>query len=632
MNQTPETPAIATIRKFVTTLRQSWWLLAVPFVAAAIASLSYALLRPSTWEATQPLHVRDEASGGKPLKRIGEFDTPDSMKTAQETILEVAKNQQVISAALVELGPPEARTASGEFPTGLEIEELRKNIRLSPPKGAELGRTEIIYLAVKDHSRARAIALTTAVCNQLEARLKELRINKAQSMISELEKTEKLAKADLDTATTELEAMETLVGPDLGELRVLNEAGAGESNLRSALNQIKSELRQAETLRNTNVELLKFLRAARLDASELVAAPNRLLESQPSLKRLKEGLVDAQLRTAEVLANRTLEHPKVQAALMAEQLVQGDLHKELDTAIRGLDADLIVNDSHIESLETQAAGVTARLERLSGLRARYANLVADVKQRSEILERSKKDLADARATQAGAVSVSLLTRLDAPQTGNYPVGPGRTTIVLGGSFGGLLLGVGLVFLVTPLGNFRGRRFSDYLGFGRRATDMKRQSDARLPAANRASDSAAAVAAVSRRAEDREFVEAPPVSVMMNSFQPTENASLAVCLADNTSLEFLQLPVVEQPQVVGENVSPALPTSPTPVAEVATEEKTLVVEPARTAAPVMPARILTFSTDESNVSPLKADSAGTPLSLAQSLSRLSATPAAPSAVG
>lgn len=621
MNQTPQTPAVVTFRKFVTTLKQSWWLLAVPFVATILLSLTYALVRPNTWEATQSLHVRDEATGGRPLKRSGEFDNPEAMKTAQETILEVAKNQQVIAASLAELGPPEMRSAIGAFPTGLEVEELRKAIRISPPKGAELGRTEIIYLAVKDHSRERAIALTTAVCNQLEARLKELRNGKAQSIIVELEKTESLAHANLDTATAKLQEMETAVGPDLGELRVLNEAGSGESNLRSALNQIKSELRQAETLRNTNVELLKYLRAASQDPGELVATPNRLLESQPALKRLKEGLVDAQLRTAEVLANRTLEHPKVQAARMAEQLVQRDLHKELDTAIRGLEADLAVNESQINALETQSAGVTGRLERLAGLRARYANLVADVKQCSEIFERSKKDLADARASQAGANSVSLLTRLDTPQTGNLPIGPGRTTIVLGGAFGGLLLGMGLVFLVTPLGTLQGRRVSDYLGFGRRATDLKRQSDGRQTAQSRASDVHSNARVADRRAATREFSEAVPVSMVTNIH--TAEGTAAVYTANRVFSEVLDLPTVP----VAESMPSDAMTAEAPPTETISEVAPLAdAPPARRAytVPVVCQPVLTLPTDDCEPAPILKNAAlgaSAPLSLAQSLSRL-----------
>ena len=43
---------------------------------------------------------------------------------------------------------------------------------------------------------------------------------------------------------------------------------------------------------------MALLKQAEADPTALVAAPCRLLDSQPALRRLKDGLVDSQLRTA----------------------------------------------------------------------------------------------------------------------------------------------------------------------------------------------------------------------------------------------------------------------------------------------------------------------------------------------
>jgi len=325
-----------------------------------------------------------------------------------------------------------------------------------------------------------------------------LRDAKAKSITAELARTVALAQGALDGATKQLETIEGEVGSDLGELRVLNESGAGESNLRSSLNAIKNELRQVTTTRDANEQQLKLLVVAQKDTNALVATPSRLLESQPALKRLKEGLVDAQLRTAQLLGSMSADHPQAQAAKAAEQEVRQHLRNELDSAIRGLNADLKVSDTQIASLQKQVTDAEGRLSRLARLRARYGNLVAEVKQCNSTLEKAQKDLADARASEAAALSASLISRLDTPQVGNSPIGPGKTVIVASGFMGGLVCGLGLVFLMvpTPTGT-RGRRLTDYLGFGRRATDkqgnrraadepvMRRESDP--PARRRESD-------------------------------------------------------------------------------------------------------------------------------------------------
>jgi hypothetical protein len=191
----------------------------------------------------------------------------------------------------------------------------------------------------------------------------------------------------------------------------------------------------------------------------------------------------------------SLHHPRVQAAISAEKLVRRDLHNELEIAIRGLAGELKVSATQVESLETQLADVTGRLDRLAGMRARYNNLVAIVRQHTEIVDKAQKELADARASQAAALSTSLITRLDGPQAGNQPIGPGRLTIVLCGIAGGLIIGLAVVLMATPLGTLHRRRWTDYLNMSRRATDFvvgRRSTDRQLPQT---------AAAPLRRAED-----------------------------------------------------------------------------------------------------------------------------------
>ena len=67
------------------------WL--VPMAMVAAVAFVYALIRPATWEASQALTVRDEATGGE---RPGKFHVVDDMKTVQETILELAKSHSVL--------------------------------------------------------------------------------------------------------------------------------------------------------------------------------------------------------------------------------------------------------------------------------------------------------------------------------------------------------------------------------------------------------------------------------------------------------------------------------------------------------------------------------------------------------
>ncbi len=481
---------VVTVREFALALQTYWRFWTIPTVALTLGALGYAVLKPDTWQATQVLHVRNEAAGKD--NAAGQFDSADAMKTAQETLLELARNQKSLADALLEVGPPSDRRASGAWPLADDIDGLRDSISIKAPGGAEFGSTEVLHLSVKAGEKERAIALTDAVCDQLEKNLQQLRNRRTASVIEELSKSLQLAQIDLQGATRKLEDLEAEVGPDLNELRLLNQSGTGESNLRNSLNQIKNELRAAQTTYQDKQEQLKHLQAADSDSHQIVAMPNRLLESQPALKQLKEGLVVAQLRTAEMAGTMSNDHPKVQAAKASEEGVLRELKKEIAIAIRGLQTDVAISKTLIDSLARQQAAAEQRLDRLASLRAKYSNLDADVKQRSEIVQKANKDLAEVRASQAAAQAVSLITRIDGPQLSTHPLGPGRTTICAAGLLGGLMSGLGLVFLVSPMGQAAGRRWSDAaLNLGRRASDLlpghaaRRQSD--LPGGRRGSD-------------------------------------------------------------------------------------------------------------------------------------------------
>src|SRR5262249_13584251 len=58
----------------------------------------------------------------------------------------------------------------------------------------------------------------------------------------------------------------------------------------------------------------------------------------------------------------------------------------------------------------------------------------------------EQQLAEARASSAAARTASVIAAIDTPVAGDSPIGPGKATIVLAGALGGLMLGLGIVFL------------------------------------------------------------------------------------------------------------------------------------------------------------------------------------------
>jgi uncharacterized protein involved in exopolysaccharide biosynthesis len=431
---------IELVRQIRTHVR--WW--AVPAVACAVLAAAYSLLAPRDWRATQALIVRPEVASVSD-ERLGKFSDLSEMKTLQETILELARSHSVVAATLQEVGPKNGRRAAA-WPTALDIEDFREQIDMRPPGGAEFGKTEVFYLSVLDTNRSRAAALVAALCRQLQERMQKLRNERAQGMVIELERTVAMAENDLAGKTAQLSVFEASIGADLAELRNLNATVGGQSAVSQELQGIETERRANDAQRRENLRLLKLLAAARDNPQQLLATPSSLLRSQPAVSRLKNALVDAQVHTANVLGSRSEKHPFVVAAREAEDLVRKQLHDEVGLAIKGVEVDLALNMDREESLAGRWQTARERLSRLAAGRAEYANLIAAVENHTKLVDASRKNLADARARQAGAHSASVISRIDGVEAGVRPVGPGRTMITAAGGIGGLAFGLGCVFL------------------------------------------------------------------------------------------------------------------------------------------------------------------------------------------
>lgn len=425
------------------------WRWIVPTVTITAAATAFALLKPSQWDASQALTIRNEAANN--ADGPGKFGHSEERRTAQETVLELARSRAVLSAALETVGPPATRrTLATPWPSDEEVDDFRENVALAPPKGAELGRTEVFYLTVRDRDRQRAVALVAAVRDQLEERYQLLRDAIAKSMSVELRQAVQMARKNLAEATTRIAMVEAEVGQDLGDLRMLQQSISGDTSLQRSATEIRNELRQVRNSHHSTEALIGLLREAQKDPQRLVATPNRLIELQPGLRQLKEGLVEAQLRTAALLGQMSEIHPAVIAARESEHEVRRNIHAELAEAISGLELELRLQGKQEETLQARLDELDARLARLASLRASYGSNLADMANRAELLRQAEDDLSQAEVSQVGADAASLIGRIDVPTVGTRPAGPGPGLIVLAGAVGGLLAGLGLLVLTAPM--------------------------------------------------------------------------------------------------------------------------------------------------------------------------------------
>lgn len=455
------------VRQVLTLFAPLWGGAAILFGTLGV---SYALFRSDSYSARQPLVVRDEANSS--FVRLGRFPSQTELKAAQETILEMTQNPEVVAAALRQIGPPDGQSDPA-WPSTEVIDSIASTkVNLLAPQGSEFGNTEVVYLQVQAETQQRADAFCQAMFENLTEQLRKVRAVRADSVIDELTHNRDVAAQHLDEATERLHEIEVKFATDLGELRNLSDALSGDGTNRRALEETSRDLQTAELELEKLQSLNKLLVAGAEDPQHLLVSGGDLLESQPSLQRMKDGLIDAQLRSSELAGSVTGEHPKLRAAIAAEEEIKRRMQQETAAVIRAMQPTIQLAQDRVERLQARKQEVEQRLNHLALARTEYAKIDAEVRHRTESLAEAERLLVEAKASRSAAMSTNLIAELGPPQVSEHPVGPSGSSVVLGSASAGLIFGLGCVFLIAPgpTSPHAGRRWSDFLGAGRRRTD------------------------------------------------------------------------------------------------------------------------------------------------------------------
>jgi hypothetical protein len=470
----------------------------------AVAGIGFSMFSRDLWTASQPMVLRDEATGA--VDRLGRFASQTDLKAAQETTLEMVRNLEVVEAALKAIGPP-GGGASANWPDTATVANVAKSlVNVRAPQGGEFGGSDMFYLQAEQESPERAREFCEAMFESLTRQMREVRRVRADSMIEELTHARNIARDRLKTASDQMREIEIAFSSDLGELRSLTETINGEGSNRRVLEDTIKELQIAELELGKLESLRDFLAKGLDDPNQLLVSGAELLTRQPSLQRLKDGLIDAQLSRSRLSGIMRPEHPQIRTAEKAEEAITKAMKNEITSVLRSMVPMMRIESERVAKLKEKRDGLETRLERLALIRSRYSRVSSEVKHRTTLLEQAERSLTDAEASRSAAVSTNLIAKLGPVTVGENPNGPSAKMLAMGGGSAGLIFGLGLVFLVAPGPNQSsfGRRLSDRLQ-GRRASDSP-ADEARAVA-----EIGAAVGGASQRPSGGSAVPLPPAS-------------------------------------------------------------------------------------------------------------------------
>ncbi len=425
-------------------------LLVIPVIAGVVLSILYVfLLRSESWTSRQRLLVREDLLGQS--FKPGQFTSLDTMKLRQETILDIARNPEVVRNTLKQLGPK--RTGfffnPDKYPDNRTIEAVQGKISLSATNGAEFGKTEVVVLSVQESGLARSMEFIRILLDEVEKQVEEVHRTQLKSMETEAQLAYDTARESLQESLQQLREMEQRLGADSITMATMASVTPGDNSIKAEMLQIQSERRLAETELESLKTSKTILAAAETDPLLVMTTTSDFLLKQTRLIELARSFSEAERVLATASGKYRDIHPSVQNA--RENLTA--LQKQIASHLSMLTSSVNTQIHEVESRRARLDGLTRnhenRLIALSQHRGDHLAINAEIAQKNDILNQHETMLRNIQSYQHSKGNVVWVTRMGEPQPAAQPDGLSKRSIVMAGGLLGLLLGAGLVVLVAP---------------------------------------------------------------------------------------------------------------------------------------------------------------------------------------
>ncbi len=417
------------VNDYIRILKKRKFVILLTVAAVAIFTYIFNLLRPVSYRTQVSLAFNYNKAITYVVNDLA-FNAPTNLAT----MAELATRTSVIEAAAMRLGllapgdPVAKRDAL--------VENLKAKISTSVNSNSET-----ITIAVRSSDPVEAADLANGVAEAFRQD-----IGKRSS--------EEVRKARLFVETQRADALQKLqaVEDELERFRAQNFVVDISVELQQRLNLINQlELQRAENL--TQRAILERRLASRSRAKGLERDALERAVKSDRVERLRQGLLDEEVRAIGLRSRLRADHPE---AVAANEKVEGLrrrlenlLAEDFDRELASLQADLEMHDSKGEAYRqvidefgktvTQLPQKRARLERLEQNAAIFRDLVRSYNKKLEEIGVLEAE----RTSQAP----DIINRAPIPK---QPAASATPLLMLVGVFGGLILGVFLAFLVETI--------------------------------------------------------------------------------------------------------------------------------------------------------------------------------------
>ncbi len=426
-------------------VRKQWWLVVTIAVAATLAAAFYVMGQTKIYRASMTVQIDPAAMRplGRNVDTMGgsddyywvnreyyetQYKIMASRKVAEEVvrILNLQRNDAFLKGR-----PDDGRVPSAEVSVDLAAGAVQRGLSVEPIKESRL-----VALTFEDSDPKRAKRILSTVADvYIQQNL--------DTTVASMGSAGDWLNAQLVKLKAELEASELALHEYKKSKQILSVSLDDQSNmLRDEIQQLNHELTSVRTKREGLIARVSQL--DRVDSENPTWLPAAELLNNEVLRELR-GRYLAALTDRDSLENagKGANHPEVLSASATMTTARSALLNEIKNIQEANRRDLIATEREISGLSGLYEGAKQRALDLNLLEIEYKRLARN-KENTErlyslVLERSKES---SITSQMRFNNVSVV---DSPLLPGAPIKPRVPLSIALGLFGGLALGLGMVF-------------------------------------------------------------------------------------------------------------------------------------------------------------------------------------------
>jgi uncharacterized protein involved in exopolysaccharide biosynthesis len=405
-------------------------------------SVLLALALPPIYSSSAKFIVSSGTNQLDPLQQDRDYDLKNKM-------VRILQNQKEIIYSAPVLGKAALVIDSKANATELEelVGKLRKDVKVTPPKGESFEGSNVFYLTYEDKDPERTKAVTMALAEGYLETSGTFSRSKAEYSYDFFRKQVDQLQDEVQRKGVKLREYETTNAAALIDILNLE---SGKANL-----EVGPRALLTEATRNRQ-RLQEELLAIRLQVENLEAGlkEREIPVLQPEMEvagraisTYRNKIAQLQLQINEMSTQFTAEFEPRRALAKELGLTVSLLREEVNTYIRSKRVEMTTIDRKTAEIDNQILHLEQTISETAQQRSTYEALKQEYTIANRAYTEAVAKMEQARLASAVNQDVQNITIVEHPQLPFKPVKPNRVLIIILGMIGGIFVGVAIALVV-----------------------------------------------------------------------------------------------------------------------------------------------------------------------------------------